>query len=158
MCICMYMYAHVYLSSSLCSFYSWWGIVPLDVWFGARLLHCLIAIICTLPLWSFPYLFSLSVESKGNHCIKFFDLLPTSSCCSLTSDKCLTCVEAWSDRDLIPLYLWDCDYVVCVELLLKPMLVTKFRTSPSPELLLRVQVAFRVHNFLFISILSVKFL
>jgi hypothetical protein len=33
------------------------------------LLHCLIAIICTLPLQSFPYLILLSVELKGNPCI-----------------------------------------------------------------------------------------
>jgi hypothetical protein len=43
MCICIYVYVHVYLSFSLYSFYSWWGIVPLNVWFKASsssLLDC----------------------------------------------------------------------------------------------------------------------
>jgi hypothetical protein len=31
----------------------------------------LIAMISALPLWSFPYLFCLSFECKGNPCINF---------------------------------------------------------------------------------------
>jgi hypothetical protein len=75
----------------------------------------LIAIICALPLWSFPYLIFLSDEFKGNPCINVAWSSLTSLCWYLTSDKWLAApVDAWSGLDLIPLYFWDCDSVCCM--------------------------------------------
>jgi hypothetical protein len=123
MCIYMYLYAHVFFGLLLCTLfianeelYRWMFDLEL------HLLHCLIVMIYALLLWNFSYLFSLSVESKWNPCIKFFDdLHPMSLCWSLTSYKWLSYVDAWSNLDLIPLYFWDCDSVVCVELRLQSL-------------------------------------